>query len=355
MSQFTLTALRLQQFRSYSEYAIELSPGVNIVVGPNASGKTNLLESVLLITGSPSFRTQIQNVIEHTKEWARIDGEAVDKKRVMKIETVGSSTKKTYEIDGRVRHRLGFTDSIPVVVFEPEHMRLLTGSPELRRTFFDTILEELYPTYQKDLNAYRRTLAQRNRLLKNKPSDIAQQLFAWNVRLCQVAGEIVAKRLQLIKDVNVQLSDIYSEIAGAQTNCTLLYSSSINENNYESSLLHKLETDFEKDLLRGFTGAGPHRDDFVVYIRDTHADVTASRGETRTLVLALKLLELQFLEQARGSKPLLLLDDVFSELDGARRKSLTKYVENYQTIITTTDADVVSKHFAQSSNLISLS
>jgi DNA replication and repair protein RecF len=355
MSQFTLTALRLRQFRSYNEYAIELSPGVNIVVGPNASGKTNLLESILLITGSPSFRAQFTHVIEQGTEWARIDGESGDKKRTLKIEQNQHLTKRTYELDGQTKHRLGYADTVPVVVFEPEHMRLLTGSPELRRSFFDTILAELYPAYQKDLTAYKRTLAQRNRLLKTKPVSLEQQLFAWNVRLSQLAGLLVVRRLELITDINKQLASIYSEIAQKQTNCELTYLTPLNTDNYETSMLKKLEADIEKDMLRGFTGAGPHREDFSVQIRGQQADITASRGETRTLVLALKLLELQFLEQARGSKPLLLLDDVFSELDGSRRKALTRYLQNYQTIITTTDADVVLKEFAQASNLISLS
>lgn len=354
MSQFVLTALRLRQFRSYNEYAIELSPGVNIVVGPNASGKTNLLESILLITGSPSFRAQFVHVIEQGTEWARIDGESGTKKRTLKIEQNQHLTKRTYELDGLTKHRLGYADTVPVVVFEPEHMRLLTGSPELRRSFFDTILAELYPEYQKTLTAYKRTLAQRNRLLKTKPVSLEQQLFAWNVRLSQLAGQLVVQRLALIAKINMQLSDIYSEIAQKPTECELVYESPLNIENYETSMLKKLEHDIEKDILRGFTGAGPHREDFEVRIRGQQADITASRGETRTLVLALKLLELQFLEQARGSKPLLLLDDVFSELDGSRRKALTHYLQNYQTIITTTDADVVLKEFAQASNLISL-
>lgn len=354
MSQFVLTALRLKQFRSYTEYAIELSPGVNIVVGPNASGKTNLLESILLITGSPSFRAQYTHTIEQGKEWARVDGESGDKKRTIKIEQQQALTKRTYELDGLKKHRLNYADTVPVVVFEPEHMRLLTGSPELRRTFFDTILAELYPTYQKDLLAYKRTLAQRNRLLKLRPVSLEQQLFVWNIKLTQLAGLIVGKRLELIADINTQLANIYSEIAQKPTDCTLEYVSPLNTANYETNMLKKLELDIEKDIARGFTGAGPHREDYAVHIRGQQAEITASRGETRTLVLALKLLELQFLEKVRGSKPLLLLDDVFSELDGSRRKSLTKYVENYQTILTTTDADVVVKDFTKQANIIAL-
>ncbi len=354
MNHFVLTALRLQQFRSYDEYAVELSSGVNIVVGPNASGKTNLLESILLITGSPSFRTQYQNVIKQNTKWARIDGEATNKKRTLKLQIENDLIKRTYELDGETKKRLKYDDTVPVVVFEPEHMRLLTGSPELRREFFDTILEEIIPEYQKTLSNYKRTLLQRNRLLKNNNSDIKKQIFVWNIKLCQLAGNIVNERIKLTAKINKYLSDIYSEIAGENTKVVLRYESLIDVNNYESSMLKKLESGLEKDILRGFTGVGPHREDFIVTIRGEYAEHTASRGETRTLVLALKLLELQFVEQLRGSKPLLLLDDVFSELDGSRRKSLTTHLREYQTIITTTDADVVGKHFAQESNLIIL-
>jgi DNA replication and repair protein RecF len=353
MNPFILTALRLQQFRSYSEFAVELSPSVNIVVGPNASGKTNLLESILLITGSPSFRAQYQNVVMHNTNWARVDAESGYKKRTLKLENP-RTIKRTYELDGVTKHRLKYEDTLPVVVFEPENMRLLTGSPELRREFFDTILEEIYPTYSKTLSDYKRTLLQRNRLLKNNPSNINQQLFAWNVRLCQLAGEIVNKRFELTKKINETIADLYSEIASEQTKIILIYDAKLPIENYETLMLKKLEHDYQKDILRGYTAAGPHREDFVIKVREEIAEATASRGETRTLVLALKLIEMRFLEQARGTKPLLLLDDVFSELDGARRKSLTTHLRKYQAIITTTDADVVGKHFAQESNLIVL-
>jgi DNA replication and repair protein RecF len=240
------------------------------------------------------------------------------------------------------------------VLFEPEHMRLLTGSPDLRRDFFDDILAETDPAFAGIKNHYKRTLAQRNRLLKNHEILVNTQIFAWNVRLSELAGKIVMARLELLEQLNAKLAGIYSEIAAEPTTVTLKYITPIDINNYESNLLHKLELSYEKDVMRGFTAYGPHREDIAVFIRNQPAGVTASRGETRTLVLSLKLLELTIIELSRNQKPLILLDDVFSELDGSRRKALTRYLQNYQTIITTTDADVVLKEFAQASNLISL-
>jgi DNA replication and repair protein RecF len=354
MTNNTYTSIRLQQFRSYNDFAVELSPGVNIVVGPNASGKTNLLESILLVSGSSSYRAQFVAVIEHTKDWARIDGILVDSTRTIKVQKNNEILEKSYEINTKVKKRLSFEDILPTVLFEPEHMRLLTGSPDMRREFLDAILSETDPSFNTKKNHYKRALAQRNKLLKLPQTIAKNQIFAWNIRLSELAGFIVTKRLGLIEELNKKISKTYSEIANQKTSVNLTYESSIRLDSYESSLLKKLEQNLEQDLIRGFTAHGPHREDLIVSLRGLPASDSASRGETRTLVLSLKLLELGLIEQARGQKPLILLDDVFSELDGSRRQALTHYLNNYQTIITTTDADVIAKNFAQASNLISL-
>lgn len=348
------TSIRLQQFRSYNDYAVELSPNVNIVVGPNASGKTNLLESILLVSGKSSYRAQFGDVIEHGYSWARVDGILKDSSRTIKIQKNNEVLEKSYEINKKIKKRLSYEDILPTVLFEPEHMRLLTGSPDMRREFIDDILSETDPIFNSQKNNYKRTVAQRNKLLKLPSGQAKNQVFAWNVRLSELAGYIVNKRLALIQELNKKIASIYSEIAGQKTKVHITYYSPLNLNNYESSLLNKLESSFELDLIRGFTAYGPHREDIVVNIRDIPAGSSASRGETRTLVLSLKLLELGLIEQARGQKPLILLDDVFSELDGSRRQALTRYLNEYQTVITTTDADVIAKNFAQASNLISL-
>jgi DNA replication and repair protein RecF len=347
------TSLRLQNFRSYKDFAVELSPNVNIVVGPNASGKTNLLESMLIICGVSSFRAAYQDVIYKKAKWSRIDANYFDGARIVKLVLDGDKLEKIYEINEKPKKRLNFDDLIPVVLFEPEDMRLLTGSPDLRREFFDAILTETRPEFSSLKNRYKRTLAQRNNLLKQHPNTINKQIFAWNVRLSELAGKIVALRVELIKDFK-DLGAIYSKIANAKTRVTINYQTPLPLATYESSILKKLESNIERDVLAGFTTCGPHREDFAISINNHLADVVASRGETRTLVLSLKLLELSLLEKVRGQKPLILLDDVFSELDGTRRKALTEYLKSYQTIITTTDADIIQKHFAQSTNLISL-
>jgi len=354
MIQTVFTTLRLQNFRSYSDFAVELNPGVNIVVGPNASGKTNLLESLLVICGSPSYRNGYDKLIMQEQDWARVDALSGNGDRVVKLKNNAGLFDKSYIVNQRPYKRLPAKEIIPSVLFEPENMRLLTGSPNLRRDFFDDIISEIQPGFRSIQNHYKRTLAQRNHLLKKNNQNISQQIFAWNIRLGELAGKIVEQRLSLIKELNKCIGDIYSQIANKNTKVTIDYSSVLNLNTYESSLIKILDESLEKDMLRGFTAYGPHREDFIININNSTADAIASRGETRTLVLGLKLLEIKILEQKREQKPLVLLDDVFSELDGARRQALTRYLEDYQVVITTTDADVIQKDFAQSTNLISL-
>lgn len=348
-----ISSLRLLNFRSYDDYAVELTAGVNIVVGPNASGKTNLLESVLLISGLKTYRAGTGSVISFGKNWSRIDCQIDGGSRVLKLTNNQGKLEKSFNINTKIKKRLSFEERLPLVLFEPEHMRLLTGSPELRRTFLDDLLTETSPIYSKNLSAYRRALLQRNQLLKNSYKDL-DQMFVWNIRLSELAGKIIASRLEVIENINLKIADIYSQIADEVTDIRISYLSKMNLVNYQSDYLKQLEQSVELDYLRGFTSLGPHRDDFSVIIRNQPAEVTASRGETRTLVLSLKIIEKQFLEESHQLKPIVLLDDVFSELDGSRRKSLTKYLDDYQTIITTTDADVISKNFAQHTNLISL-
>lgn len=345
-----ITDLRLQHFRCYDDASFELDSGVNIIVGPNASGKTNLLEAVLVIARGSSFRAGDMELVQFDAPWMRLDADTTKGTRVVKLQPgTGEKWLKSFEIDGQPLARLLPARQLPVVLFEPNHLLLLHGSPELRRNFLDDLLEQTNPRFAATRRHYRRVLYQRNTLLKKQPRDVLEQLFVWNVRLSELGGQIARERLALISRFNERVSDLYGGLSRQTNRIALEYTSRFAPETYESSLLHKLETNTELDLLRGFTAYGPHRDDLSVYIDGHAASDAASRGETRTLVLALKLLELQLLEELRDTSPLLLLDDVFSELDGQRRQALTAFVADHQTFITTTDADVVRQHFANCS------
>lgn len=349
-----ISDIRLQHFRSYRDAAFEFSEGVNIIVGPNASGKTNMLEALLVAGRGNSYRVSDVELIAFGAPWARLDVHNDGVAHVVKLLRDGRD-KKSYEVGGKVYKRFTSNVSIPLVIFEPNHLSLLTGSPEERRNYLDDLLEQTTPSYGQTRRNYRRVLAQRNALLKQGYNKAAPQMFAWNIRLSELAGTIVRARAQLAADIVKRLPSLYEKLSHSRKSITAHYDALFDPADYETRLLHKLESSLDRDLERGFTGSGPHREDFVVTYDGHVASEAASRGETRTAVLALKIIELQILEAALEQKPILLLDDVFSELDGSRRKLLTSYIEQYQSFITTTDADIVVQNFTETCMVIPLS
>lgn len=341
-----ITDLRLQQYRSYDDASFELGPGVNIVVGPNAAGKTNLLEAVMVSCVGKSYRTKGINLLQRDADWARIDIHTTDNiLRTIKLQTDPlGRVQKNYEIDEKIYKRLPQNLTQPVVLFEPNDLQLIESEPTLRRSYLDDLIEQYIPEYEKYRSHYKRVLSQRNALLKQGPR-ANSQLFAWNLRLADLGEQLVTRRLELLASINEEITNIYTTVAGHDKKITVDYESAIDTTNYSTNLLRKLEASTELDMMRGFTGNGPHRDDFTINFAGQSALLSASRGEIRTLLLSLKIIELQVLEKRRGIRPILLLDDVFSELDGARRKALTSFLKDYQTVITTTDADVVVQEF----------
>jgi DNA replication and repair protein RecF len=194
-------------------------------------------------------------------------------------------------------------------------------------------------------------VSQRNRLLKQETVS-PDHLFVWDVQLSDIAGKVVDQRVKYTDFLHEQLTENYQSVSGNEEKLNITYESKISGEHYANELLKKLKHDFALDKVRGYTGAGPHRDDLKITIEGHDVRDSASRGETRSIVLALKMAELNVLEQKTGKRPLLLLDDVFSELDGKRRRTLSQTLQKYQTFITTTDADVVIEHFSKSCNII---
>jgi DNA replication and repair protein RecF len=344
--------IRIQSFRSYKDDTFEFGNGVNIIVGPNASGKTNLLESILTISLGGSYRVPAKDLVMFSKEWARLDAHADNGQRLIKFEHGPLGFRKTYDIGGQIYKRLPMSKKIPLVLFEPEHLRLLSGSPERRRDYLDDILEQLAPGFSSTRSSYKRTLQQRNALLKKGMLAGSSQLFAWNIRLSELGGQVAQARHDLTEKIADQLGQIYDELAGSKLDIGLKYEGLGPIAGYSSQMLSRLESSMQLDYLRGFTSYGPHRDDMKLLVGGRPAGDVASRGEIRTLLLCLKIVELRLLESSRGQKPLLLLDDVFSELDGHRRRTLTNFLKDHQTFITTTDADVVVQHFINNCTII---
>ncbi len=340
--------LTLQGFRSYDTYAVELTSGVNIVVGPNGSGKTNLLEALYVISTGSSFRAADRDLVKHDSDWFRIEAKYDDGERILTYSLIDIQSPKHFSLDGTKRVRLSYQQKIPVVLFEPDHLRLLSGSPSARRDYLDSVLSRLQPDFARARSQFERALLQRNNILKSaerRSPAVDDQLFVWNIKLAELSENIAERRLGLIAFMNEHIDELYSHIADSPSKVHLEYESELSAKNYKESMLRHLDAQLDKDIIRGFTSAGPHRDDFALHLNGARSSVTASRGEMRSLLLTLKMIELDLLREQHTHPPLLLLDDVFSELDSVRRRTLATLARPYQTIITTTDADIIKDYF----------
>jgi DNA replication and repair protein RecF len=344
-----IEGLELTNFRSYERAAFELHPDVTLVVGPNASGKTNLLESLYVLAATKSFRAKDRDLIRHEQDHFRVvarggDGaEAIE--YALGVSVAGGSMEKKITHDGVKRTLVGHVGVIQVTLFEPSDLELVSGPPEGRRRYLDFLLCQTDRAYLKTLTAYRRVLRQRNALLDGFDMErIREQIFAWDVKLAELACEIYERRQGLLGVLNEAVPLLYRDIAGGAEAVVCEYVPSV-VGDYAGSFLETLARNFTRDLATGFTTIGPHREDFKVAFKNNDITAVASRGEVRTVVLALKLAELGYAQERTGIAPILLLDDVFSELDRDRRGYLLGRLAGHQTIITTTDADAVAREF----------
>lgn len=297
------------------------------------------------------FKSGDEDMISRGSEWGRIDATYDSQMRTVKLKSEPKS--KVFVIDDIERKRLTGDLLLPLVLFEPGHMLLIGGEPERRRAYIDGILSQVEPGFKKLLASYKRTLLQRNRLLKQETIS-PEHMFVWDLRLSELAGLLVEHRTAYVHLVNEQLITSYRSVSGNEELLEAIYESKLPVGQYTQAHLQKLRSDFELDRLRGFTGSGPHRDDIRIVLDGSDASLSASRGETRSIILALKIVELSLVRHKSASEPMLLLDDVFSELDGKRRRMLAQTLQDTQTFITTTDADAIVKSFMQDYNVITM-
>lgn len=308
---------------------------MTVITGQNGSGKTSLIEAVYVALQGSSFKGSDSDMLRTDCPWWRIDLSFTDNtKRTVKFDHSRVYGRKQFIIDEKTAYRLTSKHKYPVVLFEPDDLRLLNGSPTRRRQFIDRFISQLDPLYSSTLRKYERALKQRNNLLK-KPSISSDELFVWNVALSEYGAYIIEQRTAFIEQINSKLNDTYNDIAHSSDVVSVHYShTSIGD--VKQKLLSELHHHNERDKLYGTTSVGPHRHDVVFRFNNSPALSVASRGEVRTIVLALKFLEVGIIEQITNHKPIILLDDVFSELDVSRQKALSDTIRAHQIIITST-------------------
>lgn len=347
-----LEALELTNFRSYEQVRFELHPDVTIVAGPNASGKTNLLESLYVLAATKSFRAKDRDLVRHSQDHFRVVARGGGQEFALGMSMAGGSVAKKITHDGAARPLAGHLGVIQVTLFEPTELELLSGPPEGRRRYVDLLLSQTDPAYLKTLQAYRRVLRQRNALLSGfEMGQIRDQIFMWDVKLTDLAVEIYRRRVAFLGRLDALVPDLYGEIAGGGEPVNFEYLPSVS-GDYAAGFMDALARNLPRDLGAGFTTIGPHREDFKVAFKNNDITAVASRGEVRTVVLAMKLAELDYARAQTGVRPVLLLDDVFSELDRQRRGYLVERLVDHQTMITTTDADAVTREVRQAHAVI---
>ena len=350
----SLDTLRLADLRSYTGLDVAFGSGPHLIWGPNAAGKTTLIEAMVVLARGGSHRTTTDaELVRWGADIARIEGHAgADEIEVALVRpasaAAASGARKRIRVNGVARRPAGLAEKLRVVLFAPEDMLLVAGSPSLRRATIDQLGATLLAGYGSDLATYGRALQQRNGLLRAIRDETAgrEQLRYWDRPFIDAGAAIVAARHELLHRLAGPLADAHREIAPEEGEVGSLELSYVTNaaaapgETARDALARRLEETAEKELWNGTTLIGPHRDDvaFVTAGRDLSA--FASRGQQRTAILALKLAELELVTEHDARPPLLLLDDVFSELDPARRGHLVRRIaELPQAFVTTTTLD----------------
>ena len=334
--------LTLKDYRSYSEREFEFSDNVNILVGKNAQGKTNILEAIFFMVIGKSFKTSKEKeVITWGQENAYIKGEFEKKYREVELEFFfNKDHKKSIKIDGVSIHKMGeLLGSVNAVFFSPEELKLVKDSPEERRRFMNVVLSQTNKKYFYLLGRYDKVLANRNKLLKSTfdINEIKDTIDIWDRALADLGNKIYKERRQFLEELSPFAKKAHEYLSGGKEKIEIVYKSSFEGEDYEQKMLKALAKNLEKDFKLGYTTVGVHRDEIDIYLNDVEVKNFGSQGQQRTTALSLKLAELEFIKNRVGEYPLLLLDDVFSELDTDRRKKLLNFTSKTQTLITCTE------------------
>lgn len=360
-----LNNINIFQFRNYDSLELSLKNGINIIYGENAQGKTNLLESIYVLALTKSHRSFIDNnLIQSGKVNSKIQGTVTDGVGLpFQLEILINQKNKKIKIDqNEIKKVSDYISKMNIVIFYPEDLELVKGSPGVRRRYMNLELSQMNSQYLNLYSEYNKILKMRNDYLKkfNKGLPIDMNYFdVINQYFIERAISIYQMRLQFINLLNKKIGNTFFKLSGIN-GFNLKYKASICLDNSEPDVLRslfvdKLEKLKDAEKRLGITLCGPHRDDFEFYIDDKNLKSYGSQGQQRMSVLALKLSEIEIFKEQTGKMPILLLDDVFSELDDNKKNNLLYYInQNIQTIITTTDLKNIDVSILKQAKLIKI-
>ncbi len=345
-----LKNLSLQNFRNYSNLSLEFDKRPTVLLGNNAVGKSNLLESIYFLSTTKSARAEIDSeLIKGGEEFARVEAKLIDNSQL----TMENSTQleitlqnsdgfsKRVEVNGVGRRVVDFIGNLPAVIFSPADINMITGSPSLRRWHLDLCLSQVDPTYKKSLTLYEQVLVNRNKILKRirEGEGGMEELIYWTSELLKYGTVVTDGRKAFLESINIQETPL-----GKFTF------------EYLQNILTKerLEQYSGREIASASTLIGPHRDDFKVLMGSRNLAHFGSRGEQRIATLAFKLAQLEYMALVLGKRPTLLLDDVFSELDAKHRKQVVEIVSRQQTVLATVELEHIPKSFLDSARILNV-
>lgn len=343
-------SLRLKNFRNYEEEIIEFSPYTNIIYGNNAQGKTNLLEATAMFSQGKSYRTHTDaELVGFGKNFAElnVDFESTVREHtaLMRIDKNGKKQIKVNDVP--IKKLSMLMSYFNTVMFSPEDLDLVKGSPSVRRRFVDLAISQMMPGYLNLLIDYSKNLAQKNSLLKKlrddgKTSD--DLLSVWNTQICEIGAKIMLYRKKFIDELNVFTKEIHSQISSEKPDIAYMPSMDFTECDEKTAyecMLKKVEELQRREIERGSAICGIHRDDLKITVNGNDARLYASQGQQRTMVLSMIMAQTEYIYSMKDEYPILLLDDIMSELDKSRRQFLSQKIRDKQVLITCTDADLV--------------
>jgi DNA replication and repair protein RecF len=333
-----IETVTLADFRNYRKQTVELASGLNFFIGANGEGKTNFLESIYALALSKSYKAEDREMVRFESPFARARASVMSSAGRTDLQLILAEDGKKALANGQEVKRLSdYVGILNVVLFAPEDMNLVKGSPVDRRYFLDVVLGQIDKRYLDDLSAYKHALKQRNELLKQAQpgKDIDRDLLDVLTEQLAAAGEaVIAKRAAFIAALDRKAAKAYQFLSVKQEDLGLTYQPSVAEN-----LLSALKTRYRSDLFSGTTNHGPHRDDLGFLLNGMPAASFASQGEQRMIVLAVDLALVEYIEETKHERPLFLLDDVLSELDREKQNRLLRRLmeTGIQAIVTATE------------------
>ena len=334
--------LFLENFRNYEKEYFNFSPGTNIIYGLNGQGKTNIIEALYFFCNGKSYRTSRDTeVVNFEKDNCKIKIDFFDGIRDNTSEIIVNEKKSVRINDIPISKLSELIGMINIVIFTPDMLNIIKEGPGVRRQFMDILISQLKPVYFKTLMNYYKILMQRNNILKNKNANILSTLDVWNEKLAECGITLNKYRNEIIKSLDNYTSLI--EYEGEKEKTKFIYTPSIKDD-FESkeNFIKQLERGFEREKEKGITLTGPHRDDFDIIMNGKSIKKFGSQGQMRTCVLKMKLAECRIIKENTGREPILLLDDILSELDEKRKKFFLENIKERQIFITCTEKEIIN-------------